>query len=44
MEQKLSVGDAAPDFTIETTEGTFCLAEALKDAKAGVVVYFTPAR
>lgn len=42
MEQKLSVGEVAPDFTIETTEGTFCLSEALQDAKAGVVVYFYP--
>lgn len=42
MEQKLSVGEVAPDFTIETTEGTFCLAEALQAAQAGVVVYFYP--
>lgn len=42
MEQKLNVGEVAPDFTIETTEGTFCLSEALQDAKAGVVVYFYP--
>lgn len=42
MEQKLNVGDAAPDFTIETTAGTFHLAEARQAAKAGVVVYFYP--
>ena len=42
MEQKLSVGEVAPDFTIETTEGTFHLAEALQAAQAGVVVYFYP--
>lgn len=42
MEQKLNVGDAAPDFTIETTTGTFHLSEALQTAKAGVVVYFYP--
>lgn len=42
MEHNLNVGDAAPDFTIETTEGTFNLAEARQAAKAGVVVYFYP--
>lgn len=42
MEQKLSVGEVAPDFTIETTEGTFHLAEARQAAQAGVVVYFYP--
>ena len=42
MEQKLCAGEVAPDFTIETTEGTFCLSEALQAAKAGVVVYFYP--
>ena len=42
MEQKLSVGDVAPDFTIESTSGAFTLADALKEAKAGVVVYFYP--
>lgn len=42
MEQKLSVGEVAPNFTIETTEGTFHLAEARQAAQAGVVVYFYP--
>lgn len=42
MANKLNVGDKAPDFTIETTTGTFTLTEALKEAKAGVVVYFYP--
>lgn len=42
MEQKLSVGEVAPDFTIETTEGTFHLAEARQAAQAGVVMYFYP--
>lgn len=42
MEHKLNEGDAAPDFTIETTAGTFRLSEALQATKAGVVVYFYP--
>ncbi|MCI6583813.1 MAG: peroxiredoxin [Mobiluncus porci] len=42
MEEKLKVGDSAPDFTVETTNGTFALADALKEATAGVVVYFYP--
>lgn len=42
MEHKLSVGETAPDFTIETTAGTFHLAQARQDTKAGVVVYFYP--
>lgn len=42
MEHKLSVGETTPDFTIETTEGTFHLTQARQAAKAGVVVYFYP--
>ena len=42
METKLAVGDVAPDFRIETTQGTFELSKALKEARQGVVVYFYP--
>lgn len=42
METKLAVGDVAPDFRIETTQGTFELSKALEEASRGVVVYFYP--
>ena len=42
METKLAVGDVAPDFRIETTQGTFELSKALEEASQGVVVYFYP--
>ena len=39
---RLEVGQQAPDFTLESTEGTITLSQLLKDTDMGVVVYFYP--
>ena len=39
---QLHVGDKAPDFTLETTQGTLTLQELLDRARVGVIVYFYP--
>ncbi|MGJ9712509.1 thioredoxin-dependent thiol peroxidase [Actinotignum sp. GS-2025d] len=38
----LNSGDRAPDFTLESTAGTFRLSEHLNDGARGVIVYFYP--
>ncbi len=40
--QLLGPGDIAPDFTLESTQGTISLYDLLKDSDRGVVVYFYP--
>lgn len=39
---RLEVGDRAPEFTIETPNGTVSLANLLEKAEKGVIVYFYP--
>ncbi|WP_054952199.1 thioredoxin-dependent thiol peroxidase [Flaviflexus massiliensis] len=39
---RLEVGDRAPEFTIETPNGTVSLADLLEKAEKGVIVYFYP--
>lgn len=39
---RLKVGDKAPEFTIETPNGTVSLADLLEKAEKGVIVYFYP--
>ncbi len=39
---RLSAGDTAPEFSIETTTGTKTLSELCKEATKGVIVYFYP--
>lgn len=39
---RLTVGQAAPQFTVETLDGSVTLDELVKDARKGVVVYFYP--
>lgn len=39
---RLQVGQIAPNFTIETTRGTTCLDDLVKEASRGVIVYFYP--
>lgn len=39
---KLQVGEVAPKFSLETTEGTVTLDGLLADASKGVIVYFYP--
>ena len=39
---QLHVGDKAPDFTLETTQGTLSLHDLLGRARVGVIVYFYP--
>ncbi|QOR44936.1 peroxiredoxin [Trueperella pecoris] len=39
---KLGVGQEAPDFTLETLDGTVSLSEELEKAEQGVIVYFYP--
>ncbi|MBP3222812.1 MAG: peroxiredoxin [Actinomycetaceae bacterium] len=39
---KFSIGDAVPDFTLESTEGVQRLSELVKKADKGVIVYFYP--
>ena len=38
----LDIGQQAPDFTAETTQGTLSLADLLAASSRGVVVYFYP--
>lgn len=42
MEEKLIVGQVAPDFTLDSTNGPIALSELVKQARVGVVVYFYP--
>ena len=39
---KLAVGDTAPEFTLETLDGTVTLSRALEESERGVIVYFYP--
>lgn len=39
---KLTVGQVAPEFTVETLDGSVSLAELVKEASKGVIVYFYP--
>lgn len=39
---KLIVGQVAPEFTVETLDGSVSLAELVKEASKGVIVYFYP--
>ncbi len=39
---RLEVGQEAPSFTIETTEGEVTLAQLVEAAEKGVIVYFYP--
>ena len=39
---KLTVGQVAPEFTVETLDGSVSLAELAKEASKGVIVYFYP--
>lgn len=39
---QFEVGQEAPDFTLESTEGKISLYEVLEQAEKGVVVYFYP--
>ena len=38
----LDIGQQAPDFTVETTQGTLTLSDLLAASSRGVVVYFYP--
>lgn len=38
----LTPGETAPDFTLESTQGTLTLSHLLADADKGVIVYFYP--
>lgn len=42
MTTKLEKGQRAPEFTLDTIDGSVSLAEELKKADKGVVVYFYP--
>ena len=39
---RLAQGDIAPDFTVETTQGTLSLRDLVEESRKGVVVYFYP--
>lgn len=39
---KLTVGEVAPEFNLETLEGSLSLAGLVKNADKGVIVYFYP--
>lgn len=39
---QLQVGDKAPDFTLETTQGMLSLHDLVRKARKGVIVYFYP--
>lgn len=39
---RLQAGDDAPDFTLDTIEGSVTLADELSTAEQGVIVYFYP--
>ena len=38
----LDIGQQAPDFTVDTTQGTLSLSDLLAASSRGVVVYFYP--
>lgn len=39
---ELTVGQVAPDFTLETTQGPVTLSQLVADSRRGVIVYFYP--
>ena len=41
-ENQLAVGATAPDFSVETTDGSVTLSQLIEKAEKGVVVYFYP--
>ena len=41
-EPRLDVGEEAPDFNVDTTDGRATLGALVNDAKEGVIVYFFP--
>ncbi|MDO5699888.1 MAG: peroxiredoxin [Bowdeniella nasicola] len=42
MSARLEVGDIAPEFTLDTADGTVSLDGLLEQSSAGVIVYFYP--
>lgn len=39
---ELTVGQVAPDFTLDTTQGSVTLSQLVADSRRGVIVYFYP--